>query len=365
MKITTLLAAAALLAGAAGGPAGATVPEGYPASYQTVIDAAMKEGKVVVYSTTDAAQANALVKDFEAAFPGIQVEYSDLNSTELYNRLIAEAAAGQGTADVAWSSAPDLQVKLAADGYAAQYTSPEAGKLPAWANYKNTVYGVTADPITIVYNKRSTPEGDVPATHEALLKLLEAKPEAYKGKIAAYDPERSGVGFYFVTQDEIQWKGATELFKAFGKVGLKTYTSAGAMIEKVTAGEHLMAYGIFGSYAVSRNAKDPNLGIIFPKDYTLVTTRAIFVPEKAKNPNAGRLFLDYLLSKRGQTLIAGSAKLFAAREDVEGATTMKMIKAAGADTVKAIALDDKLLDGLDQTKRLRFLKDWSKAMKGQ
>ena len=365
MILKTLLAAASLLALAAGSAVAAGVPEGYPAAYQSVVDGAVKEGRVVVYSTTDAAQAASLIKDFEAAFPGVKVEYTDLNSTELYNRLIAEAAAGQGTADVTWSSAPDLQVKLAADGYAAAYTSPEAGKLPAWANYKNTVYGVTADPITIVYNKRSTPEGDVPTTHEALLKLLESKADAYKGKVAAYDPERSGVGFYFMTQDEIQWKAAPELFRAFGKAGLKTYTSAGAMIEKVTSGEHLMAYGIFGSYAVSRNAKDPNLEIIYPKDYTLVTTRAIFVPEKAKNPNAGRLFLDYLLSKRAQTLIAGDAKLFAAREDVEGATTMATIRKAGASTVKAIALDDTLLDGLDQTTRLRFLKDWSKAMKGQ
>lgn len=363
MTFKTLMATASFLVLA--GVANAAVPEGYPASYQAVIDAAVKEGKVVVYSTTDAAQAASLVKDFEAIFPGVKVEYTDLNSTELYNRLIAEVAAGQGTADITWSSAPDLQVKLAADGYAMAYASPEAAKLPAWANYKNTVYGVTADPVTIVYNKRSTPEGDVPTTHDALLKLLTDKTEAYKGKVAAYDPERSGVGFYFMTQDEIQWKGAPDLFKAFGKVGLKTYTSAGAMIEKVTAGEHLMAYGIFGSYAVSRNAKDPNLEIVYPKDYTLVTTRAIFVPEKAKNPNAGRLFLDYLLSKRGQTLIAGDAKLFAAREDVEGATTMATIKKAAGGQVKPIALDDKLLDGLDQTKRLRFLKDWGRAMKGQ
>jgi iron(III) transport system substrate-binding protein len=363
--LKTLLGATSALVLTASAALAGGLPEGYPASYQSIVDAAVKEGKVVVYSTTDGAQAAPLVKDFEAAFPGVKVEYTDLNSTELYNRLIAEVASGQGTADVTWSSAPDLQVKLAVDGYAAAYASPEAAKIPAWANYKNTVYGVTADPVTIVYNKRATPEGDVPATHEALLKLLTEKADAYKGKVAAYDPERSGVGFYFMTQDEIQWKPAPDLFKAFGKVGLKTYTSAGAMIEKVTSGEHSMAYGIFGSYAVSRNAKDPNLGIIYPKDYTLVTTRAVFVPEKAKNPNAGKLFLDYLLSKRAQAIIAGDAKLFAVREDVEGATTPAAIKKEAGGQVKTIALDDKLLDGLDETKRLRFLKDWGKAMKGQ
>ena len=99
------------------GAAQAQVPQGYPADYAKIVDAAKKEGKVVIYSTTDAVAANPLIKDFETLYPGIKVEYSDLNSTELYNRFIAEAAANNGTADVIWSSAMDLQVKLVADGH--------------------------------------------------------------------------------------------------------------------------------------------------------------------------------------------------------------------------------------------------------
>ena len=40
------------------------------------------------------------------------------------------------------------------------------------------------------------------------------------------------------------------------------------MMERVTSGEHTIAYGIFGSYALGRSKKDPNLGIVLPKDYT-------------------------------------------------------------------------------------------------
>lgn len=359
--------AAAIVSGIllAGPALAAEAPAGYPASYQAQVDAAVKEGKVTVYSTTDAAQAAVLVKDFEAAFPGIKVEYTDLNSTELYNRLIAEVASGQGTADVTWSSAPDLQIKLAADGYAATYESPEAKALPAWANYKNTVYATTAEPVTFVYNKRLLPADSVPTSHADLLQIVQGKADALKEKIAAYDPERSGVGFYFFNQDEKVDKDAWALNKAFGKASIKLYTSAGAMIEKVTSGEHLMAYGIFGSYALARQAKDPNLGIVYPKDYTLLTSRAVSVPEQAKNPNAGRVFADYLLSKRAQTIIANDAKLYAVREDVDGPATTKTVEAAAGDVTRAIALDDTLLDGLDQVKRLRFLKDWQKAMKGE
>jgi iron(III) transport system substrate-binding protein len=86
-----------------------SVPAGYPATYAQTIAAANKEGKVVIYSALDTKAAQPLIKDFSALYPGIKVEYSDLNSTELYNRFIAEAASGQGSADVMWSSAMDLQ----------------------------------------------------------------------------------------------------------------------------------------------------------------------------------------------------------------------------------------------------------------
>ncbi len=144
-----------------GTSAQAQVPQGYPADYAKIVEGAKKEGKVVIYSTTDAVAANPLIKDFEALYPGIKVEYSDLNSTELYNRFIAEAAANNGTADVLWSSAMDLQVKLVADGQAASYPSPEIKALPKWAVWKDSAYGTTYEPIAFVYNKRLVPEGDV------------------------------------------------------------------------------------------------------------------------------------------------------------------------------------------------------------
>ena len=343
----------------------AQTPQGYPADYAKLIEAAKKEGKVVIYATTDAAAANPLVKDFEALYPGITVEYSDLNSTELYNRFIAEAAAGSGTGDLLWSSAMDLQVKLVSDGQAATYVSPEKPALPTWAVWKDQAYGTTYEPISFIYNKRLVPAEDVPQDHTALLKLLAAKPDAYKGKITAYDPERSGVGYLFVNQDAANFPAAWDLFKAFGKASIKLYTSAGAMMERVTSGEHTIGYGVFGSYALARAKKDPNLGIVLPKDYTLIMSRVAFISAKAKNPNAAKLFLDYLLSKRGQTIIANQAELYSLRTDVEGEATAKRVGELLGDKAKPIPIGPDLLETLNTKKRLEFLKKWQAAMKGQ
>jgi iron(III) transport system substrate-binding protein len=342
----------------------AQTPAGYPADYATLIEAAKKEGKVVIYSTTDAASANPLIKDFEALYPGIKAEYSDLNSTELYNRFIAEAAANNGTGDVIWSSAMDLQVKLVNDGQALSYASPEIKALPKWAVWKDAAYGTTYEPTAFVYNKRLVPEADVPKDHTALTKLIESKPDFYKGKITAYDPERSGVGYLFFNEDIKHFPGAWDLFKAMGKSGAKFYTSAGAMMERVTSGEHLIAYGVFGSYALSRSRKDPNVGIVLPSDFTMVTSRVAFISKAAKNPNAAKLFLDYMLSKRGQEVVA-KADLYTLRSDIDGDATLKNVTKLIGDKARPVPIDQTLLENLDQTKRLAFLSKWQQAKKGQ
>ena len=348
-----------------GAVARADVPAGYPADYQNIIDAAKQEGKVVVYSTTDAALVNPFVKAFEAKYPGLTVEYNDLNSTELYNRFIAEIAAGAGTGDLLWSSAMDLQVKLVADGNALTYASPEKASLPKWAVWKDQAYGTTAEPLAIVYNKRLVPEGDVPKSHADLLKLLQTKTQDYTGKITAYDPERSGVGFLQLTQDASVWPQAWDLFQAFGKAKIKLYTSVGAMLERVGSGEHLIAYNIFGSYAIARAKKDPSIGWVLPNDYTLITSRVAFISATAKAPNAAKLFLDFLLSKEGQTILATQADLHAVRGDVEGEATSQRTAALVGDKITPIAIDDSLLKNLKQMDRLAFIRKWQAAMQGQ
>ncbi|MGZ3284401.1 MAG: ABC transporter substrate-binding protein, partial [Xanthobacteraceae bacterium] len=133
------------------------LPPGYPADYQTIISAAEQEGSVAVYSATDSASADALLKDFRALYPKVQIRYYDLNSTEIYNRYLSETAANAETADVLWSGSMDLQLKLVADGHALTHHSPESAKMPKWAVYEDRAWGTTFEPLVMAYNKRLLP----------------------------------------------------------------------------------------------------------------------------------------------------------------------------------------------------------------
>jgi iron(III) transport system substrate-binding protein len=334
----------------------ARVPQGYPRSYEKTVETANKEGRLSIYSTADAREVANLLRDFRSLFPKISVEYSDLNSTELYSRFIAEVAAREGTADLLWSSAMDLQIKLVNDGYAQPYSSPEKPNLPAWAIWKNEAYGTTAEPIVMVYNKRLMPPADVPHTHADLERLLRTS-SAYVGKIATYNPESSGTGFLYITQDLQVTRDTWPLVRAMGRSKLQLYTSTGAMLERVVSGEHLLAYNMLGSYALERQARDPSIGVVLPTDYTLVVSRIALIPAEARNPEAAKLFLDYLLSRRGQTQLA-SKHMTPVRTDVPAPPEAR----PNSDRARAIRVGPELLANLDQIKRLRFLKDWRRAL---
>jgi iron(III) transport system substrate-binding protein len=344
---------------AVAGPAGAQ--SGDPGTAKDVLAAAEKEGKVTVYSTTDSAIVAPLIRDFKSLYPKIDVEYTDMNSTELYNRVISEAAAGSGGADVLWSSAMDLQIKLANDAYAQAYDSPELAHLPKTAVWRNEAFATTFEPIAFVYNKRLLKPEEVPQSHADLTKALKANPDRWKGKITSYDPERSGIGFLLITQDSRLDPNFAETERAYGSVGVKLYTSVGAMLERIGSGEHLLGFNIFGSYALARQKKDPSIALVYPKDYTLVMSRIMLLPKAAKRPNAGKAFLDYVLSKRGQELIA-KAQLFSIRDDVPGEATASALNKQLGGTLKPLPIGPSLLVYLDQAKRLEFLKQWQQAL---
>ncbi len=357
-----ILALSLTLNASAQAPAG--LPANYPADYAKIVDGAKKEGKLVIYSATDSKAVEPLIKDFGVLYPGVKIEFNDMNSTEVYNRFISEAAAGGTTADVLWSSAMDLQFKLVSEGYAAAYKSPEAAAIPAWANYKDNAYGTTFEPLAIVYNKRLVSADEVPATHADLMKLLSTKADKFRNKVTTYDIEKSGVGFSFITEDAQANPQFWELAKTFGDVGIRVQSSTGTMLERISSGENLIGYNVIGSYAQARAAKDPSIGVAFTKDYNLVLSRVVFINKSAKNMNAAKLWVDYLLSKRGQTIISNESQLYSLRADVSGHNTLSALTTQLGSALKPIPITPALLQYLDQTKRLAFLKQW-KATAGK
>jgi iron(III) transport system substrate-binding protein len=339
-----------------------------PTWAQQIQDVAPAKGQVAavaeardqlkIISTTDASEVSDLLADFRALYPGIETVYSKVNSNDIYDRIVDPPSSSDWSGDVIWSSAMDLQVKLVNDGYAQPYVSREIAKIPDWAVWKNEAYAITAEPIVIVYNKNLVAESDIPRTRSELTNLLNKKPDTYRGKLASYDPEQSGSGFLFITRDSRITKTTWDMVRAFGGAGIKLYSSTGTVLDRISSGEHLIAYNMIGSYAIERAKEDASIGVIFPADYIILMSRIAFIPVAARHPESAKLFLDYLLSERGQKFLlarsVGSVRL--------GIGAGGVIPADRNDAVKPIHIGPELLTYLDQSKRANFLKEWRRAL---
>ncbi len=316
---------------------------------------------VVIYSATDLQVVEPLIADFEKLHPEVKVDYREMTSTELYARFLKEAGT-ESRADIVWSSAMDLQMKLVNDGHAQPYESAQTEALPRWAVWKGEAFGSTYEPVGFVYNRRLLAPDSVPQTHAELLRLLTEHPERFRGRVTTYDPHRSGLGYLLHSQDlEANPVLFWNLVRTLGAVGLDTEPTTAAMIDRIVSGRAVLGYNVLSSYALSRAAADGRIGIVLPRDYTLVMSRIAFISRYAPHPDAARIWLDYLLSKRGQALL-NRIGLLSVRSDVAGEGSSAELRKRLGKAFRPIVLGTGLLTYLDQMKRQLFLDRWDGAL---
>ncbi|WP_343699524.1 ABC transporter substrate-binding protein [Caulobacter sp.] len=313
------------------------------------VRAAGREGEVVVYINNDVHEQ--LVADFERRFPKVKLRFVVLTARDTQARVIEEAKSGKPVADVVWTSAMDTQVKLINDGYAQTYHSPEARHLPAWARWRDQGFGMTNEPIVFVYNKTLLKPDEVPRSHAALLAALRADPQRWRGKIGLYDPERSGVGFLYLSSDTEVYPDGWALYEAMAAAQARPYVPGKPMLDRVASGEHLLAYDMNGSYAdwyVRNYGPERDIGYLVPEDYHLSISRVAFITQAAPHPHAARVFLDYLMSEAGQRRLL-EARLTPIRAG---------LGAAAPSGGRPIRVGPALLANFDQGRREALLARW-------
>ena len=256
-----------------------------PAAADVVVFPAPEAGgrELVVYSSLDSPLARPLIEAFQAIRPDVAVRYEDLLTGEIADRVMQETDAGQPTADLIFSSAMDVTVKLANDGYAREARVANAARWPAWAEWRSMVFALTFEPAVIVYHKPSFPDGP-PDTRAALIDWLATAPY---GSIGTYDIARSAVGYLFLMRDMEHFADLWTLVRAMGKAGVQVFPTSQDVIERVNAGTLLLGYNVLGSYAADQALRLPDLGLVLPRDYVVVVSRVALVPAAAASPDLG------------------------------------------------------------------------------
>ncbi|CAN1536008.1 AfuA ABC-type Fe3+ transport system, periplasmic component [Sphingomonadaceae bacterium] len=323
---------------------------------ESVGEAAQKEGRVVVYSSTDEPFFEEVIESFERQNPQIKVEYHAMTAADVHQRYLADTNFDRPSADLLINSAMDLQIRLANDGHAREYSPPQPQHIPNWASWNQRAYAVSVEPIVIGYNRREVDASKLVPTRSGLASFIRDHSAELSGKVGLYDPETSSLGMLLVNQDLNIDQESWDLIVTLGRHKPRLYVSTQDMIKDVRSGKLLLAYNMIGSYAFQRARQDPSFGIIVPQDYTLMMSRVAVMPKNSRHPNAAVRLMDFLLSQEGQKLIAQRG-MVPVRDDVQSP-----YPELTRSNIRAVRVGPTLLTNLDTMNRTRFLQQWKSAV---
>jgi ABC-type Fe3+ transport system substrate-binding protein len=315
---------------------------------------------LLIHGTADVAAMGPVIEGFQQEHPDIEVQYRLYETVPLYQDAIS-GSDDKAAADLLISSAMDLQVKLANDGYVQPATVVARG-LPDWAIWRDEIFGFTLEPAVIVYNKNVLQPDEVPKSHQDLIRLLERSPERFRGKIATYDIGVSGVGYLFATTESMLSANFWRLAHALGIVRTRLFCCTQDMLDSLASGDTLIAYDALGSYALRQLELQPNLAVVLPEDYIVAVSRTIVIPRKARRPDLARQFVDYTLSEAGQAVVARGFGLSIAGlgTDREQMKARYVAEKPGLLSFPTLGLP--ALTYLDIKKREQFVRTWQQII---
>jgi len=259
---------------------------------QDVRAKAEAEGKLMMYATFTAADSKALLDGFKQVYPKIDAQYYRTNDAALMERFVNENRAGQNLCDViVTTSFYGRNIKQR--GLFAAYDSPERkffreGYKDPQAHWTSTYtnYGAFG------YNTRTVPKTSVPKSFNDLL-----KPE-WKGQITLEGRAYEWFGTTVKAMGEE--KGLSYMRELAKQTELRT--GRNLLAQLVAAGEFKGALsGYSQTFEVLKPAGAPVDWVYLNPAFANIHPTGIAA--KAPHPNAARLFIDFVLSKRGQEVI--------------------------------------------------------------
>lgn len=296
----------ALIASACGGgqaPAAAPASGAAPATVadiaqysgadrQKVLEAGAKsEGVVSLYTSAVAPTMPLIIEAFQAKYPFLKVEMYRAENTELNQRFSQEEQAGKRILDVL-ETTTDGMTAFITNKWLQAYASPEAAVYPKEAVHPQGLWVPTrASYVGLGYNTKLVAKADAPKTFDD---LLDPK---WKGKMSIAS---STTGVRFV--GNILFTKGDDFLRKLGAQNVRLLNVSGrALADLVVAGEVPLSPTIFDSHVADSKSQGAPVEWV-PLEPTVVNLGGAALSAKAPHPNASMLFIDFLLSERGQKI---------------------------------------------------------------
>jgi len=308
----------------------------------------MKGNTLNLYGVTD--KVRPILDVFEED-TGIKIENLTLKNGEILQRLKNEYDSGVVIADLWFTGGADTFINAAEEGLLLQYES-ENGKMldDIMKDPNNYWYGTSLTLVNWVINKDLIEENNLkmPEVWEDLLQ------ENMKGQVSMSNPASSGTA-YNVVSAILQTKGEEEGWEYLKKLieQVPFFTARGSdPANMVVNGEAIV--GINASNGDRElEINNPNIKLVYPSDGTGWWPQPVAIVNGTKNEAEAKVFVDWVISKKGMETVAESRNAAVARNDVsipEGIQDINDIKLFPTD-FQANAL-----------KRESILEAWNKCV---
>jgi ABC-type Fe3+ transport system substrate-binding protein len=300
-------------------------PGSVGADWESTLVAAKKEGKVAVIGDVTAAMRDALTLGFEKKY-SISVDLLGSTGREVAPRVAAERKAGQFLWDIyIHGSTTALEAMIPIGAFdplepaliLADVKDPKTwrGGAIEFLDPNNTVMVMT--PFhrgTIFYNTKLVNAKEFKSHRD----LLHPK---WKGRIVSDDPRRAGPGAATFTFFYLHPELGPDFIRALGKQQITILRDYAQEVDAVGQGRYPVLIGAADFVAINRAKQGVPIAIVDARQLKEGTdlsptngNLALF--NRAPNPNAAKIYINWLLSKEGQTVFARANGYVSARLDV-------------------------------------------------
>jgi iron(III) transport system substrate-binding protein len=305
----------------------------------SLLEAAKKEGKVVLYSSMDLPVGEKLGKAFEATYPGVTIQIERSGSERLFQRIDQEFASNIHAADLINTSDASHVIPWKKKGWLAAFVPEDVGKyFPE--NYRDPdgMSALTRIYLSsIAYNTNLVKAEDAPKSYAD---LLDPK---WAGKMVKGHPAYSGtiMTATFQMVREFGW----EYYEKLAKQRVMQVQSSTDPPKKLALGERaIMADGNEYNVVLLKESGQP-VEPVYPAEGTPTISGPTAIFASAPHPNAARLFQAWLHTRETQQFFTDFTAQYSVHPQVQskaGRRRISEIKLMKEDAAGVEAMSEEI-----------------------
>ena len=271
--------------------------------------------KLVIYSPHGKEMLTEFEKSFEAANPDTDVQWLDMGSQEVYDRIRTEKA--NPLADIWWGAPATIFMRAEKEGLLEKYSPSWAASVPAQSKSTQDMwFGTFITPQVIAFNEKTLTKESAPKDWDDLI-----KPE-WKGKIVIRNPMASGTmrAIYsaMIAKAVTQTGNENAGFEWLKKLDENTSSYAAdptQMYVKLAGNDAVTLWNMPDIFLQKEKYNYP-FGFNFPLSGTVVLTDGIAIVKGTKNIEAAKKFYEFVTNENSLLIQAEKFYRIPARSDI-------------------------------------------------